>query len=440
MIVAKPTEHMSPELLKVAERAKRDPQGRLLSLARLIDVPALERAYGRLRKDAAVGVDGMTKERYGEKLEESLRDLYDRLRAKRYRHQPIRRVHIPKEQGKTRPIGISTIEDKVVQEALREVLEVIYEPVFMAGSYGFRPGRSAHDALRELDRMFYGREVSWVIEADIQSFFDSIVRKMLMEMLRLRVADESLMRLVGKCLHVGVFDGAEYSEPDVGAAQGSTLSPLLGNVYLHHVLDLWLEQEVRPLLRGRMRLVRYADDFVIGFEREDDARRVMAVLGKRFGRYGLKLHPDKTRLFQFARPRDLDRVHKGPTTFDFLGFTAFWQRTHKGSWRVGLKTRKARLRRAIAAVNDWCRRHRHQPVEAQRAALARKLVGHYNYFGVRGNTAALKQLYRATQRAWRKWLDRRSQRACVTWKRFFGWLRRWPLPLPKVRVDLWGPS
>jgi group II intron reverse transcriptase/maturase len=380
MTVAKPMDSMSPEFLRVADRAKRDPQGRILSLARLIDVSALERAYGRLRKDAAVGVDGVTKEHYGQSLERNLQDLYERLRTKRYRHQPIRRVHIPKERGKTRPIGISAFEDKLVQDALREVLEVVYEPVFFDCSFGFRPGRSAHDAVRVLDHMLFEREVSWVIEADIQAFFDSIDRKMLMEMLRLRVADESLLRLVGKCLHVGVLDGSEYS------------APVLGNVYLHNVLDLWLEQEVRPRLRGRMRLVRYADDFIIGFEREDDARRVMAVLGKRFERFGLKLHPDKTRLFSFARPRDSDPGGKGPTTFDFLGFTVYWRRSRWGGWALGLRTRKARMQRAIASIDDWCRSHRHEPVRAQHAALARRLEGHFNYFGVSGNGHSLHAL------------------------------------------------
>jgi RNA-directed DNA polymerase len=307
MTVAKTTEHMSPQLLKVADRAKRDPQGRILSLARLIDVPALRRAFGRIRRDAAVGVDGVTKEQYGQNLEENLEVLQGLLRTQRYRHQPIRRVYIPKEQGKARPIGISTFVDKLVQEALREVLEVLYEPVFMDCSFGFRPKRRAHDALRSLNRMLFEREANWVIEADIRSYFDSLDRTKLKEMLRLRVADEKFMRLVGKCLHVGVLDGDEYSEPDEGTVQGSTLSPLLGNVYLHHVLDLWLEQEVRPRLRGRMRLIRYADDFVIGFELEGDARRVMNVLGRRFERFGLKLHPNKTRLFPFARPRDGDR-------------------------------------------------------------------------------------------------------------------------------------
>jgi group II intron reverse transcriptase/maturase len=251
---------MSPKLLEVRERAKRDPRTRFMSLAHLIDEGALRRAYDRLRKDAAVGVDGITKEQYGLDLEEKLRSLHQRLRSKTWRHQPIRRVYIPKEQGKTRPLGISSIEDKIVQGAVREVLETVYEPLFSDSSFGFRPGRGAHDALRSLNRTLYQGNVSWILEADIQSFFDSICRKKLMEMLRERVTDGSMSRLVGKCLNVGILDGAEYSEPDEGTVQGSSLSPLLGNVYLHYVLDLWFERDVLPRLRGKAYLVRYADD------------------------------------------------------------------------------------------------------------------------------------------------------------------------------------
>jgi RNA-directed DNA polymerase len=430
-------EDMSPRLLRVAERAKRDPKGAILSLASLIDEPALKRAYCHIRKNAAVGVDGVSKEQYGQNLEENLRDLHERIRAKRYRHQAIRRVHIPKERGKTRPIGVSTIEDKIVQNALREVLEIIYEPVFHDSSYGFRPGRRAHDALRSLNRMLFEREVNWIIEADIQSYFDSIDRTKLKEMLRQRIADESMMRLIGKCLHVGILDGAEYSKPDEGTVQGSTLSPLLGNVYLHHVLDVWLETEVRPRLRGRMRLIRYADDFTIGFEREDDARRVMAVLWKRFERYGLKLHPDKTRLFPFSRPSNWKQGGKGPTTFDFLGFTAYWQRSRRGFWRLGLRTRKARQRRAAMSIDDWCRRHRHLPIKTQHAALTRKLDGHCNYFSISGNGERVRALLHHTRRAWHKWLTRRSQKTRMTWARFTEYLKVHPLPKPTVRVKLW---
>jgi group II intron reverse transcriptase/maturase len=437
MTDAKTTETMTTKLLKVAERAKRDPQERILSLARLIDEPALSRAFGRIRKDGAVGVDGVTKEQYGQHLEENLRGLHERLRSQRYRHQPIRRVHIPKEQGKTRPIGLSTIEDKVVQEALREVLEVLYEPVFLDCSYGFRPGRSAHDALRALNQMLFGREASWVIEADIKSYFDGIDRKKLKEMMRLRVADETFLRLVGKCLRVGILDGAEYSTPDEGTVQGSVLSPLLGNVYLHHVLDLWLERKVRPRLRGRMKVIRYADDFVVGFEREDDARRVMAVLGKRFERFGLELHPDKTRLFRFERPANLSKGAERPTTFDFLGFTVYWRRGHRGHVALGMKTRKARQRRTITSIDEWCRRHRHLPTMAQHAALRRKLAGHFNYFAISGNKRSVSTLQDRVQQIWFKWLNRRSQRSRMTWQRFTDLLKVHPLPAPTVRTTLW---
>ena len=247
---------MSPELLKVVERAQREPEGRFHSLAHLIDVLALERAFRRLRKDAAVGVDGVTKAVYGEALGANLADLHERLKSMRYRHQPLRRVHIPKEQGKWRPIGISAFEDKLVQDAVREVLEAVYEQDFRDCSYGFRPKRGAHDGMRALNRALHQGTVSWILEADIVSFFDSLDRTQLQEMLQTRVADGSLLRLIGKCLHVGVLDGEEYSEPDRGTTQGSVLSPLLGNVYLHHVLDVWFEREVKPRLRGAATLIR----------------------------------------------------------------------------------------------------------------------------------------------------------------------------------------
>ena len=431
-------ENVSPQLVKVVERAQREPEGRFHSLAHLIDVPALERAYRRSRKDAAVGVDGVTKEQYGQELEANLQDLHARMKAKRYRHQPIRRVHIPKEGGKTRPIGISAFEDKLVQDAVREVLEAIYEQDFLDCSYGFRPKRSPHDAVRTLDRIVHRGEVSWILEADLVSFFDSLDRKKLKEMLGVRVADGSLLRLIGKCLHVGVLDGVELSTSESGTAQGSVLSPLLGNVYLHYVLDLWFEQEVKPRLRGRATLIRYADDFIIGFEEEEDARRVMEVLGKRLGRFGLTLHPDKTRLFPFRRPPAGQKSGKGPATFDFLGFTLYWARSRKGRWGMLCKTRSASLRRLIHSVYVWCRRHRHSSVKDQHAALTRRIQGHFNYFGVSGNFRRLLLVIEQAKRTWYKWLCRRSQRKRLTWERFADLLRDFPLPRPRITVRIWG--
>ena len=431
-------ECMSPELRKVAERARKEPTGKFHSLAHLIDGPSLERAYHRLRRGAAVGVDGITKEEYGRALRLRLPDLHARLRSQQWRHQPIRRVNIPKEPGKTRPIGVSTIEDKIVQDAVREVLETVYEQEFLDCSHGFRPKRKAHDALRALDRAVYRGEVEWILEADITAFFDSMDRNQLKKMLRQRVADGSLLRLIGKCMHVGVLDGEEYSEPDRGTTQGSVLSPLLGNVYLHYVLDRWFEREVKPRLRGKATLVRYADDFVIGFERRDDAERVMAVLPKRMGRYGLTLHTDKTRLVPFGRPRGTGG--RGPASFDFLGFTLFWRRTRSGRWRVGCKTRRARLRRAIQAVTEYCRRHRHDSVTMQHAALTRRLRGHFNYFGVNGNSQSMKNLVHATARIWFRWLCRRSHKKRLTWERYNALLSRLPLPTPRITVQLWSVS
>jgi RNA-directed DNA polymerase len=430
--------NMSPELMKVVERAQREPEGRFHSLAHLIDVSALERAYRRIRKDGAVGVDGVTKEQYGQNLGGNLQGLHERLKAKQYRHQPIRRVHIPKEKGKTRPIGISAFEDRVVQDAVREVLEAIYEQDFLNCSYGFRPGRSAHDAIRALDQVVHRGQVNWILEADIVSYFDSLDRTELKKLLQLRVADGSLLRLIGKCLHVGVLDGKDYTEPEMGTIQGSGLSPLLGNIYLHYVLDLWFEREVKPRMVGKSTLIRYADDLVITFERKDDAERVMEVLGKRMGRFGLALHPDKTRLLPFRRPPAQQDGGKGPATFDFLGFTLYWARAKTGRWGMWCKTRKARLRRAVTSIADWCRSNRHQPIEAQHAALCRRLQGHYNYFGVSGNFRCLLVVQEEVKRAWYKWLRRRSQRTRLNWEKFCELLKRFALPRPRIRVRIWG--
>jgi group II intron reverse transcriptase/maturase len=429
---------MSPQLRKVAERAKQEPDGQFHALAYLLDETALRQAYYRQRRDAAVGVDGITKEDYGHNLLGNLRELHERLKTQRYRHQPIRRVHIPKDNGKTRPLGISAFEDKIVQDALREVLQAVYEQDFLDCSYGFRPKRSAHDAVRALHGAAEQGVMNWVLEADLVSFFDSVDRTALRQMLQERVADGSLLRLVSKCLQVGVLDGEEFSTPDTGTAQGSVLSPLLGNIYLHYTLDLWFTQEVRPRLRGASCLIRYADDFVICFAQRDDAERVQKVLPKRLQRYGLTLHPDKTRLLPFQRPTLGQQGGKGPATFDFLGFTLYWRRTRGGHWRLACKTRRARLGRAIQAVYAWCRSQRHEEVAVQHAGLCSRLQGHYNYFGVNGNLKSLACLLYHARRAWYKWLSRRSQRTRWTWERFLDFLQVFPLPNPRVVVPIWG--
>jgi group II intron reverse transcriptase/maturase len=298
------------------------------------------------------------------------------------------------------------------------MLEMLYEPLFLDCSYGFRPGRKAHDALRAIDGAVYRGKARFILEFDIQSFFDSVNRQALKEMLQERIADKSLMRLIGKCLHVGVLDGEAYAEPDEGTVQGSVLSPILGNIYLHHVLDLWFERDIRPRMRGKASFVRYADDGVFGFERREDAERVMAVLGQRLARFGLKLNPDKTRLVDFQRPSLDQPGGKGRATFDFLGFTLYWRKSRAGRWVMTCKTRRARLQRAKNAIYDWCRRQRHEPVKEQHAALKRRLQGHFNYFGVRGNEISLNLLFEYAERAWFKWLNRRSQRPARLFRQY----------------------
>jgi len=428
---------MSPKLLKVVERAKAHPEERFNSLAHLIDVPALERVYGRLRKEAAVGVDGTTKEQYGQELEESLQRLHEKLKSKQYRHQPIRRVNIPKGDGRTRPIGVSALEDKLVQGAVRDVVEAIYEQDFLDCSYGFRPGRGAHDAVLAVNRVVRQGNANWIFEADIVSFFDSIDRRMLMEMLRERIVDGSLLRLIGKCLHAGVLEGEERIDSKTGTAQGSALSPLLGNIYLHCVLDRWFEREVKPRLRGHASLIRYADDFIVCFERQDDAQRVAEVIPKRMARFGLQLHPEKTRLLRFEKPPGTQCSGKGPGTLDFLGFTFYWGRGRGNRWVMLCRTQRARFRRAVVAVHEWCRRHRHWAVANQHAALARRVRGFFNYYGVSGNYGRLASFVQLIQRAWFKWLRKRSQKTRLTWERFRELMRRFPLPRPRIAVRFW---
>ena len=428
---------MSPQLLEVAERARREPQGQFHSLAHLIDVDALRRAYQGQRSAAAVGIDGVTKETYGQDLEANLRVLHEKLRSKRWRHQPIRRVHIPKDKGKTRPIGISCFEDKIVQSVLREVLSTVYEQDFRDCSYGFRPGRSARDALRALNRVVMNGEAKWILEADIASYFDSIDHPMLLEMLSERVPDGSIKRLVGKCLHVGVLDGADLTAPDEGTAQGSALSPLLGNLYLHHVLDRWFEDEILPCLQGRAVILRYADDFIIGFEQRADAERVMEVLGKRLAKYGLSLQPEKTRLIPFERPPKTQTNGKGPGVFDLLGFRWYWRRARTGTWVLASKTRPVRLAKSIRVISQWCRKYRHKPIPEQHGALRSRIQGHLNYFGVSGNGDSVVCFVNEVTRVWYKWLARRGQRRPLTWARYELLLQTYPLPRPRIMKSIW---
>jgi RNA-directed DNA polymerase len=437
-------EAISPRLQRIAELARGHPEWAFTNLAHHIDLDLLQEAYRRTRQDAAVGVDGQTAAAYAANLEGNLQALLDRLHEGAYRAPPVRRVYIPKGDGRsTRPIGIPTLEDKVLQRAVAMVLEPVYEADFLDCSYGFRPGRSAHQAVATLRQEVMAMNGGWVVEVDIRSFFDDLDHSHLRSFLDRRVRDGVIRRVVHKWLKAGVLEQGAVHYPDTGTPQGGVISPLLANVYLHEVLDVWFEGEVKPRLQGRGVLVRYADDFVLVFQQERDARRVLEVLPKRFGRFGLRLHPDKTRLVWFGQPPSrqgggqLDRPRPG--SFDFLGFTHYWGKSRQGRWVVKQKTARSRFTRTVKAIRAWCRDHRHLPLAAQRAMLAQKLRGHFNYYGITGNSQALERVHLEARRAWRKWLSRRSQRGRLSWERFRAILDRYPLPPPHVVHSAYRP-
>lgn len=436
MSVTPSTRSVSTKQQRIAELASLTPAIALTTLSHHVDAEWLREAYRRVRKDGAVGVDGQAAADYERHLESNLESLLNRFKSGSYRAPPVRRVYIPKGDGRTkRPIGIPTLEDKILQRAIVMLLEPIYEHDFMDCSYGFRPGRSAHMALAALWKGLMDFGGGWVLEVDIRSFFDSVDHAQLRGILDRRVRDGVVRRTIDKWLKAGVMENGAVSHPELGTPQGGVISPLLANVYLHEVIDEWFAEQVTPRLSGNASLIRYADDFVIIFAREDDARRVQAVLPKRFAKYGLTLHPEKTRLLEFRRPTRRNDSHGDgqprPRGFEFLGFTHFWGLSRRRNWVVRRKTASSRLSLSVKRIADWCRVHRHDSVRDQHKRLSQKVQGHYAYFGITGNARSLGYFLHAVERVWRKWLDRRS-RAGMPWPRFKTLLQR--MPLPRVRV------
>lgn len=426
--------YVSTELQRIAELARNAPETAFTSIHHLVDLALLRQAFRLTRKDGAVGVDGQTAAAYAENLEGNLQVLLDRFKSGRYYAPPVRRKHIPKGDGsKTRPIGIPTFEDKVLQRAVALVLEAIYEQDFLDCSYRFRLGRSAHQALQDLWVGLMKMSGGWVIELDIEKFFDSLDRPSLRAFLDRRVRDGVLRRTIDKWLKAGVLEEGTLTYPEAGTPQGGVVSPLLANVYLHEVLDNWFIGQIVPRLEGQAFLVRYADDAVLVFSQERDARKVLEVLPKRFARYGLKLHPEKTRLIRFLRPaRGLERrlplSAGGPGSFDLLGFTHYWGRSRRGNWILKRQPARDRFRRALRRASEWCQRYRHRSVRWQHVQLVRKLRGHYAYYGITGNARRLNLFRYQVHRLWHKWLNRRSQLKSMPWDQVNRLLQRYPLP------------
>ena len=429
------SENISTRLQRIAELARRHRGEALTTLSHHIDVEFLREAWRRTRKDGAVGIDGQTASDYERELDQNLASLCERFHLGTYTAPPVRRVHIPKGGGKTRPIGIPTLEDKILQRAVAMVLEAIYEQDFVDCSYGFRPGRSAHQALDSLRDSLMAMNGGYVIDLDIQAFFDSLDQAELRGFLDQRVRDGTIRRAIHKWLKAGVVEDGAVSYPRHGTPQGGVVSPILANVFLHHVLDEWFDDVVRPRLRGQATLVRYADDAIIVCTLETDMKRLMQVLPRRLGRFGLTLHPEKTKVVVFRRPRlreaGCGRLAR-PGSFDFLGFTHYWGRSRKGNWVVRLKTASTRQTRTLRRINEWCRANRHLPIRDQSQALTRMLHGHYAYFGVTGNSRALNSLFIQVVRTWYRWLNRRSQRRDLYWDRFRRILQHHPLPSPRI--------
>jgi len=424
----------SSELGRVRQVAVRDKEARFTALLHHVSLERLVMAYWDLSPKASPGVDGVTWEAYGQDLIANLRDLHERVQQGRYRASPSRRAYIPKADGRLRPLGIATLEDKIVQRAVVEVLNAVYEADFRGFSYGFRPGRGPHQALDALAAGIMGRRVNWVLDADIRDFFGQLDRDWLGKFLRHRIADERVLRLIGKWLAAGVIEDGQWTESEKGSPQGASVSPLLANVYLHYVLDLWADWWRRRHAHGEVIIVRFADDFIVGFEYQEDAERFLDELRGRFAEFGLELHPGKTRLIEFGRLAASKRARRGlgkPETFDFLGFTHICARSTRGRFWVKRITISKRMRAKLKEVKDQLTRRMHQPIPEQGRWLASVVRGHMAYYAVPGNIKAVEAFRDQVTRHWRKTLRRRSQKTRINWERMDRIAKRW---LPRLRT------
>ena len=426
---------VSSGLDRVRQVARKDKQVRFTALLHHVTAERLEQAYRAIRPGAAPGVDGVTWEGYGQDLEANLRDLHDRVQRGAYRASPTRRVFIPKPDGRQRPLGVATLEDKIVQRALVEVLNAVYESDFLGFSYGFRPGRSPHDALDALSVGITRKKVNYVLDADLRDFFTRLDQGWLEKFLEHRIADKRVLRLIGKWLRAGVIQEGEWSETPEGTAQGASVSPLLANVYLHYVFDLWADQWRGRHARGDIVIVRFADDYVAGFQHRDDAERFLADLRARLAEFSLELAQEKTRLIEFGRYAASNRARRGdpkPETFEFLGFTHICAKTRHGAFKLKRVTSRKRMRAKLREIKVELRRRMHLPIPEQGRWLARVLQGHFNYYAVPDNIRALYAFRYRVVWHWLRALRRRSQRARLTWERMSRYVQRC---LPTARIQ-----
>jgi group II intron reverse transcriptase/maturase len=426
---------MVTKLESLTLRAREDPKCQFTSLAHLLSEDFFKECFRELKRDKASGIDGVTVQEYGVNLEENLKDLVGRMKAKRYRPQPVRRVYIPKLDGSKRGLGIPAVEDKIVQMGIKRILEAIFEVDFMGVSYGFRPNRSCHNALDVLDKTIMTKPINYVVDMDIERFFDTIDHGWLMKCLRERIIDTSLLRLIVRFLKAGVMEEGKYLEVDRGTPQGGVISPILANIYLHYILDLWFERVVKKQLTGYAQLVRYCDDFIVCFQRGNEAKAFEEMVKERLGKFGIKIAEGKSRVIGFGRYEWEKAQREGGkvATFDFLGFTHYCDKTRRGKFKLGRKTSSQQFRQKMKAVNQWLKRVRSQVTLAEWWKVYRlKLLGHYRYYGISGNMPALRRFFRETSALAFKWINRRSQKKSFTYAQYCSFKKYNPLPEPKI--------
>ena len=428
-------EQMTTKLTSLTLRAKREAKCKFVSLTHLLTEDFLKGCFSELKRDKASGIDGVSVEEYGVNLEEKVKDLVARLKAKKYKPQPVRRVYIPKSDGSKRGLGIPAVEDKIVQMGIKKILEPIFEVDFMDVSFGFRPKKGCHDALEVLNTAVMTRTVNYVVDMDIEKFFDNINHKWLMKCLKQRIKDASLLRLIVRFLKAGVMEEDKLVQTKKGTPQGGILSPLLANIYLHYILDLWFEKKIKKQLKGFVQLVRYADDFIVCFQYGREAKVFVERLKQRLDKFGLKIAKDKTRVIEFGRFvwQKAQRENKRVATFDFLGFTHYCDKTREGKFKVGRKTARTRFRKKIKEMNEWLKNIRNLVgLKEWWKMLKQKLLGHYRYYGISGNMRAISEFNILTTRLAYKWINRRSQKKSFNYKQYYCFTRHNPLPKPKI--------
>lgn len=426
----------------ITKRSKREPQSKIIALAHLLNEEYLTECYKELKKGKAPGIDGKKLESYTEKeMKEVIKETVYKMKNKRYNPKPVKRKLIEKLNGKLRPLGIPTVRDKIVQQGIKKILEAIYDPIFMEFSYGFRPNRSCHDAIRAVHKMIMTKPINWIIDIDIKGFFDNVDHHWMIECLNQKIGDKNFRSLIIKFLKAGVIKEGKYEKTEKGTPQGGIMSPILANIYLHYVLDIWYEYKLRKEIAGYTEMVRYADDFIIGAQTKEQAKQILKEVKTRLKKFKLEISTEKTRIIEYGRYAKENAKRRGkrkPDTFNFLGFTHYVGKSRKGNFLTKARTEKKRRNNAIKEMNVWLKKVRNKArIKDIWKVLESKLRGHYNYYGVSSNMKEIQNYYHKTIQLTYKWMNRRSQKRSFNWNKFNKYIKKYPLPKPALAVNMY---